>query len=89
MTPISGSTEISRPPEDVWAYIDDVVRHTEWQHGLEHVEIESGSGLGARVKETRHVPGGRRTYVYEVTEHDPPRRMSFRVLDGPVAPTGR
>ena len=85
---IRGSTEIARSPDEVWAYVDDLTRHTEWQHGLESVELVSGQGVGARVKETRKVPGGRRNFEYELTEHDPPKRMSFRVLNGPIRPYG-
>jgi hypothetical protein len=28
------------------------------------------------------------TYTYEVTEHDPPSRLAFRVIDGPVRAFG-
>ena len=34
------------------------------------------------------MPGGNRTMTYEVTEHNPPRQSSFRVLDGPVRADG-
>jgi uncharacterized membrane protein len=45
--------------------------------------------VGTRAKETRKVPGGPRTYTYEITEHDPPNRVAFQVLDGPVRASGR
>ncbi|MDX6408036.1 MAG: hypothetical protein QOE13_1107, partial [Gaiellaceae bacterium] len=44
--------------------------------------------VGSRVKETRRVPGGDRSMTYEVTEHDAPRRSSFKVLDGPIRAVG-
>ena len=88
MAPITASTEIARSPEDVFAYVDDVKRHTEWQTGLRTVEILSGSGVGLKARETRHIPGRTMSYTYEVTEHDPPSRMAFRVLDGPVRAFG-
>ena len=31
MAPITESVEISRSPEDVFAYLDDLARHGEWQ----------------------------------------------------------
>jgi hypothetical protein len=40
------------------------------------------------VKETRRVPGGDRSMTYEITEHDPPRQSTFRVLDGPIRAVG-
>ena len=90
MPPISESIEIDRKPEDVFAYLDDVKRHGEWQEQIVDVQPQDDGPLrvGSRVTETRRVPGGDRTMTYEVTEHDPPRQSSFRVLDGPVRAVG-
>jgi uncharacterized protein YndB with AHSA1/START domain len=91
MAPITETIEIARPPEEVFAYVDDPTRHGEWQSQLESVRVETDgpTRVGTRVAETRRVPGGPREMHYEVTEHDPPRRVAFRVLDGPVRPVGR
>jgi uncharacterized membrane protein len=90
MAPISESIEISRRPEEVFAYLDDVERHGEWQEQIVAVEPQGDQpiGVGKRVRETRRVPGGDRSMTYEITEHDPPRQSSFRVLDGPVRGVG-
>jgi uncharacterized protein YndB with AHSA1/START domain len=90
MSEIRESVEINRPPEEVFAYLDDVERHGEWQEDIVGVErVTNGpTRQGTRVRETRHVPGGNRSMTYEVTEHDPPRRSSFRVLDGPIRAVG-
>src|SRR6266851_8421471 len=90
MAPISESIEIDRKPEDVFAYLDDVKRHAEWQEQIVTVQPQDDGPLrvGSRVTETRRVPGGDRTMTYEVTEHDPPRQSSFRVLDGPIRAVG-
>ena len=90
MAPINESIEIDRKPEDVFAYLDDVKRHGEWQEQIVDVQPQDDGPLrvGSRVTETRRVPGGDRTMTYEVTEHDPPRHSSFRVLDGPVRAVG-
>ena len=90
MAPISESIEIDRRPEDVFAYLDDVERHGEWQEQIVDVQPqgEQPMGVGKRVRETRRVPGGDRSMTYEITEHDPPRQSSFRVLDGPVRAVG-
>lgn len=90
MSAISESIEINRSPEDVFAYLDDVERHGEWQDQIVAVERQSDGplGVGSRVRETRRVPGGDRSMTYEVTEHNPPRQSSFRVLDGPVRAVG-
>jgi uncharacterized membrane protein len=91
MAPITNSIEISRPPEEVFAYIDDLARHGEWQEQLVSVRVDTDgpTRVGSRATETRRVPGGKQTYTYEITEHDPPRSFAFRGLDGPIRPSGR
>jgi hypothetical protein len=32
---------------------------------------------------------GKQTFTYEITEFDPPRRTSFKVMDGPIRPVGK
>jgi uncharacterized membrane protein len=90
MSEIRESVEIDKPPEEVFAYLDDVERHGEWQEDIVDVErvTEGPTRQGTRVRETRHVPGGNRSMMYEVTAHDPPRQSSFRVLDGPIRAVG-
>jgi uncharacterized membrane protein len=87
---IKESIEVNRRPEEVFAYLDDVERHGEWQEQIVDTKPPSDGPLhvGSRVTVTRRVPGGDRTMTYEITEHDPPRRSRFQVLDGPVRPHG-
>jgi uncharacterized membrane protein len=87
---IVDTTEIARPPEQVFAYIDQWERHVEWQEKLDSAKPETEGPLrvGARVVQTRRVPGGPREFTLEVTEHDPPRKISWQGVDGPVRPDG-
>ncbi len=87
---ITESTEIDRRPEDVFAYLDELDRHGEWQSSIitTRVETEGPTRVGSRAVDTRRVPGGQRAITYEVTEHDPPRKVSFRGVDGPLRPVG-
>ena len=87
---INHSIEIDRSPEDVFAYLDQLDRHGEWQGNLisTRVETEAPTRVGSRAVDRRRVPGGPRDIPYEVTEHDPPRRVSFRGTGGPVRPVG-
>jgi len=87
---INSSVEINRPPAEVFAYLDEVERHGEWQPDIVSTkkETEGPVGVGTRVTNTRRVPGGRRPITYEITEHDPPRRSVFRGVNGPVRPQG-
>src|ERR671924_1868279 len=91
MAPIVETVEIAKSPQEVFAYLDDLRRHGEWQDQIESVEVltEGPTRVGSRAVDTRRVPGGRQKITYEITEHDPPRRAAFRGLDGPVRPVGR
>ena len=84
------SIEIDRRPEDVFAYLDQLERHGEWQGQIVSVnlETEGPTRVGSRATDTRRVPGGKRDITYEITEHDPPRKASFRGLNGPIRPVG-
>ena len=90
MAPIVETVEIAKSPQEVFAYLDDLRRHGEWQEQIESVEVltDGPTRVGSRAVDTRRVPGGRRQITYEVTEHDPPRRAAFRGLDGPIRPQG-
>jgi uncharacterized membrane protein len=90
VAPIVESIEINRKPEDVFAYLDEVEKHGDWQQDIVsvHRETDGPTRLGTRVNETRKVPGGNRSMTYEITEHNPPRQSAFRVLDGPVRAVG-
>jgi uncharacterized protein YndB with AHSA1/START domain len=87
---IKHSIEINRPAEEVFAYLDQVDRHNEWQGSLVSatVETDGPTRVGTRVVERRNVPGGTRDMRYEITEHDPPRKASFRGTAGPLRPVG-
>jgi hypothetical protein len=90
MAPIIHSIEIARSPEDVFAYLDQLGRHSEWQEGIiqTRVETEGPTRVGTRAIDTRRVPGGPREIGYEITEHDPPRKAAFRGTNGPVRVVG-
>jgi uncharacterized membrane protein len=87
---IRHSIEINRPAEEVFAYLDQLDRHSEWQSSLvsARVETDGPTRVGTRVLERRKVPGGAREIPYEITEHEPPRKASFRGTAGPVRPFG-
>lgn len=87
---IRQSIEISRSPEDVFAYLDDPSRHGEWQDQIVKAEVQTPGPIkvGTRVKQTMRFGGREQDMSYEITEHDPPRSFAFRGLDGPVRPIG-
>jgi uncharacterized membrane protein len=87
---IKHSIDVNRPAEEVFAYLDQVGRHNEWQGSLVSttVETDGPTRVGTRVIERRNIPGGTRDIPYEITEQDPPRKASFRGTAGPVRPIG-
>ena len=87
---LTNSIEIDRPPEDVFAYLDQLDRHGEWQASIvsSRLDTEGPVHVGSRATDTRKVPGGKRDVTYEITEYDPPRRTAFRGVNGPVRPVG-
>ena len=84
------SIEIARPPDEVFAYLDQLERHGEWQEEIvsSKLETEGPTRVGSRATDTRRMPGGPRDISYEIVEHDPPRKTSFRGLEGPVRAVG-
>jgi uncharacterized protein YndB with AHSA1/START domain len=86
MAAIEESVEISRRPEDVFAYVTDPSRLSEWQETVIRAGVEGGGSptVGSRVTQTRRIGRSERTMTAEVTEHSPPRRWAFRGIDGPI-----
>jgi uncharacterized membrane protein len=87
---IKHSIEINRPAEEVFTYLDQVDRHNEWQGQLLSTTIETDGPVrvGTRVVEHRNVPGGTRDFPYDITEHDPARKIAFRGTAGLIRPVG-
>jgi hypothetical protein len=77
---ITHSLEIDRQPQDVFAYLDQLDRYVEWQDNLisTPVETEGPTRVRSPGVDRRSVPGGPRDIPFEVTAHDPPRKISFR-----------
>ena len=82
---ISRSTVIERSPDEVFAYLDDLEAHREWQDQIRSARVltEGSTRAGTEVEETRAIPGGRTmTMRWRVTEHDhDARRSAFETLE--------
>ena len=89
MPSATNTITINRPIGDVFAFIDDGTNATSWRPGVLDVAHASGQGLGAIYRQGVKGPGGRRIAAdYEVTAYEPPRRLAFKAIAGPVRPTG-
>src|SRR5437870_12184786 len=91
MAPVIDSIEIARSPEEVFAYMDQLERHGEWQDQIVSVkrETEGPTGVGSRATDVRKMPFGKpQAFTYEITEYDSPRRVAFRGTNGMIRPEG-
>lgn len=88
---ITDSVEIDRRPEDVFAYLDELDRHGEWQESIVRtvVQTEGPTRVGSRAVDTRKMGGREQDVPYEIIEHDPPRTVAFRGVTGPIRPDGK
>ena len=85
MTSIVASTEISRNPDDVFAYVTDPTRLPEWQESVIKAESsQTPARVGTRARVTRRVGRRELTQSAELADLTPPTRWVVRGLDGPV-----
>ena len=93
MATITKSVNINRPPDEVFAYLDDLNKHPEWQPQIESRRIvtEGPTRVGTEIDDTRVVGGGRKVPMrWKVTEHDPAgRRSAFETIESKmIKPSG-
>ena len=93
MATITKSITINRPPDQVFAYLDDLSKHPEWQPQIKSRRIvtDGPTAVGTEVDDTRVVGGGREVPMrWKVTEHDPTaRRSAFETIEGKmIKPSG-
>jgi carbon monoxide dehydrogenase subunit G len=88
---VEHSIEISRPPEEVFAALNDVPRFHEWQPDLVSAHVEGGGPLqvGTKVTSTRKLGRKALETKTEVTDFDPPRSYGFRGIEGPIRPIAK
>jgi uncharacterized protein YndB with AHSA1/START domain len=85
MAPITASTEVARPAEDVFAYVIDPSTMSEWQQGALRGHMDGPTTrVGSRCTTVRRIGGREREVVTEITEYDPPRRWADRGVSGPI-----
>jgi uncharacterized protein YndB with AHSA1/START domain len=81
---------VRRPIEDVFAYLADGERCTEWRPGVVTIERVSGDGgVGTRYAQQVRGPMGRPIAAdYEIARSEPPRLLEFQTVTGPARPHG-
>jgi len=90
MPAVVASTEVERPAAEVFAYVTDPARFSEWQKGVVEGHMDGlGNGtqelaFGAKCVTTRRIGGANRPATSELVHIDPPRTWGVRGLDGPI-----
>jgi uncharacterized protein YndB with AHSA1/START domain len=85
MAAIVESIEISRRPEDVFAYVLDPMQFPEWQDGVVSADREGNAplGVGSKTVVTRRVGPRTLPTTEEIVELNPPRNWAVRGVSGP------
>ena len=86
MVKLEHDVAVERPVAEVFAYLSDPANVPAWQSGVVEArkEFEGPSVAGSRWREVRKFLGRRLESTVEVTEHEPDRAFSLRVVSGPV-----
>jgi uncharacterized protein YndB with AHSA1/START domain len=85
MAPITASTEVARPAEEVFPYVIDPSTMREWQQGVVRGHMDGATTrVGSKCTTIRRIGGREREVITEITEYDPPRRWADRGISGPI-----
>jgi len=77
---------IGRRPEEVFEYLEDPEKVSQWQAWAVEIKQETDGprGVGTRFRDVRKFLGRRIESTVEFTEYEPPRILSLKVSDGPI-----
>jgi carbon monoxide dehydrogenase subunit G len=85
----SVSVDIARPREEVFAFVADARNRPRWDDSVDSEELTSPEpiGTGTTVRTRLRSMGRDYEYTWEVTEHQPPERMTIESTSGPMSTT--
>ncbi len=80
---------ISRPLEEVFAFVEDARNRPRWDESVEAEELTSPEpiGVGTTVRTTLRSMGREYQYTWVVVEHEPPNTMTIDSTSGPFPTT--
>jgi uncharacterized protein YndB with AHSA1/START domain len=84
LEPVVNSIEISRRPEDVFAYVTDPSHLPEWQESVVSAQGGTPPTLGSKVVVSRRIGRMEKAATSEMTELNPPRSWAVRGTDGAI-----
>ena len=82
---------VNRQAHDVFAYLTDIDKETEWQTELIEAKQTSAGpiSVGTTVREVRRFMGRRMEVVFQITEFEPNEKMAFQSTSGPFPMHGQ
>lgn len=91
MTALVSTIDIARPPDEVFAYVTDPTRFSEWQKDVVSVRLleDQPPGVGSRFATTRQIGRARRTMTQEITHVAPNRSWAASSVGGSVRAGGK
>jgi uncharacterized membrane protein len=86
MIRVEESVTIERPIEEVFTYLSDIERQSDWASAVsESTKLSSGpTGLGTTYRQVGKLLGRRLELNCEITAYEPPRLYEFQLLNGPL-----
>jgi len=80
------SLDVDRPVPEVFEYVTDPSRFSEWQNGVVDGHRNGGgpASVGDKCVNTRQIGFAKRRVTSEITRIDAPRTWSVRGVDGPI-----
>lgn len=76
---------ISRPLDEVFAFVGDVRNRPRWDESVDSEELTSPEPIevGSTVRTRLRSMGREYEYTWEIVEHEPPNRMRVESTSGP------
>jgi carbon monoxide dehydrogenase subunit G len=80
---------ISRPPDEVFAFVEDARNRPRWDDSVESEELTSPEpiGVGTTVRTELRSMGRQYQYTWRVVEHRRPDAMTIESTSGPFSTT--
>jgi carbon monoxide dehydrogenase subunit G len=80
---------ISRPPDEVFAFVADARNRPRWDESVDSEELTSPEpiGVGSTVRTRFRSMGKDYEYLWRIAEHEPPVRQTIESTSGPFPTT--
>ncbi len=83
------AVQVSRPPDEVFAFVADARNRPLWDDSVDTEELTSPEpiGVGSTVRTGLRSMGRDYVLTWEIIEHEPPSRQTIESTSGPFATT--